>query len=819
MKPDLAVQVLDLIAETGDAEPPRAGLAPIREGGRRLGGKREQRLDGARRGLRIGGIDQPIAEGWPQQRLVGRNPVGENRNPRGEGLEERESESLTGARKDRAGGPGEVVRLLPIGVWTGERDTVADPQGRCDRAEPSLLPRLDRPGQLQAPLPCHAGEGAQQVINPFRRGDAAEQDDEARLGLARDVKNPRQVDRVLEEMDALRKVRREREEQRSIRLAAGNDPGSRQGKERRKEAANRQALQSGGRASVEDEPVRVENHRAAQHRREKRSADEGEAQVVEMDDVGVADRSAEQVRPEADGRSPVPGSGNPHDLDATVVVVRRERSGHGPGDIAPECDGPHQVPAPHALAGQILDVAFGPAEERRVAPADVQDSEWAGHGGPNDMEQRRPPDPEVAPATSRTGVERPRVVYVTADWPWPPTSGGRLQALHLAEALRETHDVVVLATDRVDERFPAWTEAVSTIRRRRASQLHRLEDAVWALAAGRQVLLQRMLRSEGPRAFAAVLDAVRPEFVILGRPIFDDFVEVVLARSIPLVIEANEDLLRVSRSIMRHGATARARVIAAVDSLVVGRMQRRNYPLAAQVIVCSPVEAQILGRAARIERLAVVPNVVSLGPRPEPAGEITSLGFLGSFGYAPNEAAALELVTEILPRVVALGGPNRALLVGRDPTPSMRRAAAAHPGARITGEVADPLAELWAAGILVVPLRSGAGTRVKILEAAAAGIPIVSTPFGVEGLALRHGVEVLLASEPDDIAAAVMRLHEDPMLRTRLSSAARDAVERLYSIEAGRRAMRAALEPISPVLQSFHRQASLDRANPRGRSR
>jgi glycosyltransferase involved in cell wall biosynthesis len=420
---------------------------------------------------------------------------------------------------------------------------------------------------------------------------------------------------------------------------------------------------------------------------------------------------------------------------------------------------------------------------------------------------------------SRAAGERPRVVYLTADWPWPPTSGGRLQAAHLAEGLRETHDVIVLAADRTDERFPAWSEAVRVIQGRRASQLRRVEDAVSALAGGRQVLLQRMLRSRAPQAFGMVLDAIRPEFVILGRPFFDAFVGAVLTRHLPLAIEANEDLLRVSRSIVRHGATARARLVAAVDSLVVGRMQRRNYHRAAQVIVCSPVEADILGRAARIDRLAVVPNVVSIGPPPGSPGAITSLGFLGSYGYAPNETAALELMTEILPRVAALGGPDRAVLIGRDPTARMRRAAEAHPGARITGEVADPIAELRDAGILVVPLRSGAGTRVKILEAAAAGIPIVSTPFGVEGLALRHDVEVLLAHSPDALAAAVMRLHHDPPLRRRLSAAARDTVERLYSIEAGRRAMRAALAPVSPALQSLVEEARLGPAIPRGQSR
>ena len=284
---------------------------------------------------------------------------------------------------------------------------------------------------------------------------------------------------------------------------------------------------------------------------------------------------------------------------------------------------------------------------------------------------------------------------------------------------------------------------------------------------------------------------------------FDGFIDAVEERGIPLVIEANEDLVRVSRSIMRHGVTHRAQLIAAVDSLVVGRMQRRNYPRADQVLVCSPVEAQVLHRAARVNRIAVVPNVVSAVAGAGATDEIRALGFLGSYGYAPNEAAAIELMDEILPRVVALGGPKHAVLIGRDPTPRMQRSASTHPGVRITGEVPDVFAELRAAGLLVVPLRSGAGTRVKILEAAAGGIPIVSTPFGVEGLALRDGIEVLLATDPDDLARAVMRLHADPSLRRRLAGAARQAVEHTYSIEAGRAAVRAALEPLASRVDSL----------------
>lgn len=402
-------------------------------------------------------------------------------------------------------------------------------------------------------------------------------------------------------------------------------------------------------------------------------------------------------------------------------------------------------------------------------------------------------------------------MYLTADWPWPPTSGGRLQATHLADAMRVEHDVTVLAADREDDRFPAWSGAVRAIRARRSSPARRAVDAARALAAGRQVLLQRMLSAGGPAALSEVLDAMRPDLVVLGRPYFDGFVDVAAERRLPLMIEANEDLLRASRSIARHGATLRARLVATVDSLVVGRMQRRNYARADQLLVCSPIEADILAATSHPKRVSVVPNVVPAVPAAPQPDEIKAIAFLGAYGYAPNEAAAIELIEEILPRVAALGGPNAAVLIGRDPTRRMTRSADAHPAARLTGEVPDVVAELSAAGVLVVPVRSGAGTRVKILEAAAAGIPTVSTPFGAEGLDLRDEIELLIASTPDEIAVAVMRLHADPDLRRRLGAAARSAVAERYSIEAGRRAVGAAMAPLLAAPDETDAAASASR--------
>jgi glycosyltransferase involved in cell wall biosynthesis len=105
---------------------------------------------------------------------------------------------------------------------------------------------------------------------------------------------------------------------------------------------------------------------------------------------------------------------------------------------------------------------------------------------------------------------------------------------------------------------------------------------------------------------------------------------------------------------------------------------------------------------------------------------------------------------------------------------------AAGNGVVVTGYVADLQPVLDQSALLVVPLLSGSGMRVKILEAFARGIPIVSTTIGVEGIDARHGEHLLVADSPEDFARAVARLLRDPDLAARLARAGRQLVEARY---------------------------------------
>ncbi len=107
--------------------------------------------------------------------------------------------------------------------------------------------------------------------------------------------------------------------------------------------------------------------------------------------------------------------------------------------------------------------------------------------------------------------------------------------------------------------------------------------------------------------------------------------------------------------------------------------------------------------------------------------------YMGSFGYRPNVDAAFELAEEVLPALRRLGARARLTLVGRGPTPEMERLAAEDPDIVVTGSVPSMLPFLSRPCLMPVPLRHGSGTRLKVLEAFAAGYAVVSTAKGVAG--------------------------------------------------------------------------------------
>ena len=176
----------------------------------------------------------------------------------------------------------------------------------------------------------------------------------------------------------------------------------------------------------------------------------------------------------------------------------------------------------------------------------------------------------------------------------------------------------------------------------------------------------------------------------------------------------------------------------------------------------------------------LIENGVPIPVDPRRADDGATLMFVGSFGYPPNVDAMLWFAQDIWPLIGRSSAmPLRLRIVGRD-VPASVAALANHPGVEVVGEVADLAPAYAAATLAIAPLRSGAGTRIKLIEAAAHGVPIVATSLAARGLAFAAPKSLWLADSARGFADGVIEAMADPAERGRRAASAAAIVRESY---------------------------------------
>jgi len=198
-------------------------------------------------------------------------------------------------------------------------------------------------------------------------------------------------------------------------------------------------------------------------------------------------------------------------------------------------------------------------------------------------------------------------------------------------------------------------------------------------------------------------------------------------------------------------------------------------------VAVSGIDADRLRQLAPQTEVFVVPNGVDVGAFAPPRDDRQpdTLLFFGTLNYGPNLEGLLWFCREALPLVRNSVPDVRLRIVGKDPPPAVVDLKAV-PGVELVGFVPDVRPELWSSTLSIVPLHRGGGTRLKILEALAAGCPVISTSVGAEGLHLIPDQDLLVADSAKDFAIKTIRLLEDPALRKQLAKNGRRAVTARY---------------------------------------
>lgn len=266
---------------------------------------------------------------------------------------------------------------------------------------------------------------------------------------------------------------------------------------------------------------------------------------------------------------------------------------------------------------------------------------------------------------------------------------------------------------------------------------------------------------------------------------------------VPVVLDIWSYGLASPLRILRSGSGAAGRSKQLVRRIKLGLFDRWCWPMTQCVTVVSEEDRIRCERAHPGQRVLVVPNGVdcqTILPKPDHAATSPLLLFTGDMGTEPNIDAAVFLATEVFP-AIRRDSPNAELrLVGRNPDPRVRRLAG--PGIVVTGAVPDMQIHLRAATIYVAPHFTGSGTRTKLLEAMAAGLPIITTSLGIEGTKAQPGRDLLVADQATDMVESIQTLLASQPDRERFAQAARHMAEIWYDWSR-------CLWPLEPLYQNL----------------
>jgi glycosyltransferase involved in cell wall biosynthesis len=381
-----------------------------------------------------------------------------------------------------------------------------------------------------------------------------------------------------------------------------------------------------------------------------------------------------------------------------------------------------------------------------------------------------------------------RILWVKLGGLWPLTSGGRLLSYHVLARLAQRHRLTLVTTHGpqddlagLSQHLP-WCEQIVSVPhapvRRGSARLAVTLARSWLSPLPLDLLRWRV----GPLARAVEhLLATRAFDLCLADVLFA-VPNLPRRLDVPLALLAHNVEHVIWRRLAETERSRWRRAVLDVEWRKVRAYELHACRRADVTLTVSDVDRAVLAAAAPGAVVRSIPTGVDTAYF-TPNGDHEAPGrvvFAGSMDWYPNEDAALHFMHAILPLVRREVAEASFQIVGRNPSRTLR-AAAARAGVEVTGTVPDIRPYLGSAAVCVVPLRVGSGTRLKIFEALAMGKAVVSTRVGAEGLPVVDGVHYVAAESPAEFAATVAALLRDPARRGTLGEAGRRLVEERYS--------------------------------------
>lgn len=375
-----------------------------------------------------------------------------------------------------------------------------------------------------------------------------------------------------------------------------------------------------------------------------------------------------------------------------------------------------------------------------------------------------------------------KILFLTETVPYPLDTGGRIKTFHTLSALSQDHEVHCHAFIREPGQRAHVTPLLQVAARVELHLVARslVREARYLLTSVRAGLPFTVVRHFDARVFARLRAACAEHDYDAIYCDHLSMLEYGRRLSLPIWHDAHNIEYQIVKRYAHGAGWGPRRWMAEREWRAILSYERAQYPRCALIFSVSDVDAAAIRQMAPEVPITAIPIAVDAQAF-TPAWPVTpapEVLFVGGLHWPPNREGVAWLLEHIWALVLAREPNARLTIVGGGPTPQVPAAM----GQRVTvaGRV-DDVAPLFARSrVLAVPLRSGSGMRVKILDGFARGVPVVSTTVGAEGIEAVPGAEFLAADHPQSFADAILRVLADDDLATRLAQAGRRLVLERY---------------------------------------
>lgn len=392
------------------------------------------------------------------------------------------------------------------------------------------------------------------------------------------------------------------------------------------------------------------------------------------------------------------------------------------------------------------------------------------------------PLPEPAPAEGR----RPRTLVLANRLPFPVDDGWKTRTFHVIRGLARHADVTVLSfhdgNDAVVEGFRSAVGAPLEVVTVPSPGGHSPIRLLLGLLTPTPVYVWNMRSRRFRQEFTRLVEAGKPDTVVAELTYLYPYL-----RDLPAPVRRVIDTHNIDSVVLeRYSRTLPGRLRRLYAGLTARKLRKYEshvFADADRVWVCSEQEERLARQIAPGAAVATIPNGVDtdvFAPVPDVDPDPRRLLFFGRMDYEPNRDAIQFFADDILPALRSRDPQIELHVVGGGIGSELRRLARRNPEIRLVGRVDDLRPVVAAAGIVVVPLRMGGGTRLKILEALSLAKPVVSTTVGAEGLAVVPEEDLLIADTGAHFAEQIHRLTSDPKLRQCLGERGRETARARY---------------------------------------